>query len=286
MSFTLDVFLDLLLDALKDSVKLLPFLFLAYLLMEAAEHHISEKMEQRLQSMGKLGPIVGALLGCVPQCGFSATASNLYAAGLVSRGTLLAVFLSTSDEAIPLMLGSEQGRKMILPLLLCKVIIGIVAGMLVDALLRRYGKPRELHDLCEHCGCNEESGILKPALWHTVHIFLFILALNVVLNVAIALLGQQRIASLLLSGSVLQPFAAALIGLIPNCAASVMLTQLYLAGTVSFGSCLAGLCSGAGIGLAVLLRMNRSRRENVQIIVTLYLVSALCGLALQFLPVF
>lgn len=286
MSFTLDVFLDLLLDALKDSVKLLPFLFLAYLLMEAAEHHISEKMEQRLQSMGKLGPIVGALLGCVPQCGFSATASNLYAAGLVSRGTLLAVFLSTSDEAIPLMLGSEQGRKMILPLLLCKVIIGIVAGMLVDALLRRYGKPRELHDLCEHCGCNEESGILKPALWHTVHIFLFILALNVVLNVAIALLGQERIASLLLSGSVLQPFAAALIGLIPNCAASVMLTQLYLAGTVSFGSCLAGLCSGAGIGLAVLLRMNRSRRENVQIIVTLYLVSALCGLALQFLPVF
>lgn len=286
MSFTLDVFLDLLLDALKDSVKLLPFLFLAYLLMEAAEHHISEKMEQRLQSMGKLGPIVGALLGCVPQCGFSATASNLYAAGLVSRGTLLAVFLSTSDEAIPLMLGSEQGRKMILPLLLCKVLIGIVAGMLVDALLRRYGKPRELHDLCEHCGCNEESGILKPALWHTVHIFLFILALNVVLNVAIALLGQQRIASLLLSGSVLQPFAAALIGLIPNCAASVMLTQLYLAGTVSFGSCLAGLCSGAGIGLAVLLRMNRSRRENVQIIVTLYLVSALCGLALQFLPVF
>lgn len=286
MSFTLDVFLDLLLDALKDSVKLLPFLFLAYLLMEAAEHHISEKMEQRLQSMGKLGPIVGALLGCVPQCGFSATASNLYAAGLVSRGTLLAVFLSTSDEAIPLMLGSEQGRKMILPLLLCKVLIGIVAGMLVDALLRRYGKPRELHDLCEHCGCNEESGILKPALWHTVHIFLFILALNVVLNVAIALLGQERIASLLLSGSVLQPFAAALIGLIPNCAASVMLTQLYLAGTVSFGSCLAGLCSGAGIGLAVLLRMNRSRRENVQIIVTLYLVSALCGLALQFLPVF
>lgn len=286
MSFTLDVFLDLLLDALKDSVKLLPFLFLAYLLMEAAEHHISEKMEQRLQSMGKLGPMVGALLGCVPQCGFSATASNLYAAGLVSRGTLLAVFLSTSDEAIPLMLGSEQGRKMIFLLLLCKVVIGIIAGMLVDALLRRYGKPRELHDLCEHCGCNEESGILKPALWHTVHIFLFILALNVVLNVAIALLGQQRIASLLLSGSVLQPFAAALIGLIPNCAASVMLTQLYLAGTVSFGSCLAGLCSGAGIGLAVLLRMNRSRRENVQIVVTLYLVSALCGLALQFLPVF
>lgn len=286
MDFTFAVFWDLLLDALVDSVKLLPFLFIAYLLMEAAEHHISEKMEHRLQSMGKLGPLVGAVLGCVPQCGFSATASNLYAAGLISRGTLLAVFLSTSDEAIPLMLGSDQGRKMILPLLLCKVVIGLIAGMVIDLFLRKYGRKRELHDLCEHCGCNEESGILKPALWHTVHIFLFILILNLVLNVAIGLLGQERIASLLLSGSVLQPFAAALIGLIPNCAASVMLTQLYLAGTVSFGSCLAGLCSGAGIGLAVLLRMNRSRRENLQIVLTLYLISALCGLVLQFLPVF
>lgn len=284
MHITLESLWDLLLDALKDSAKLLPFLFLAYLLMEAAEHRISEKMERRLQSMGRLGPLVGAVLGCIPQCGFSASASNLYAAGLISRGTLLAVFLSTSDEAIPLMLGSDQGREMILPLLLCKVVIGLLAGMLVDAFLRKRGRRRELHDLCEHCGCTEDSGIWKPALWHTVHIFLFILALNVALNLAISLLGQERIAALLLSGSVLQPFVAALIGLIPNCAASVMLTQLYLTGTVSFGACLAGLCSGAGIGLAVLLRMNRSRRENAQIVLTLYLVSAFCGLVLQLLP--
>ena len=278
---TWDLAYDIFTDALIDTLKLLPFLFVAYLLMEAAEHHISEKMEARLQRVGKLGPLVGAVLGCVPQCGFSAAASNLYAAGLVTRGTLLAVFLSTSDEALPLMLGSAEGRRMILPLLLWKVIIGVAAGFAVDFILRRWGRPRELHDLCEHCGCDEESGILKPALWHTAHIVLFIFLLNLILNGAIELLGQERIGAILLNGSALQPFAAALVGLIPNCAASVMLTQLYLAGSLSFGSCLAGLCSGAGIGLAVLLRMNKSKRENIQIVATLYLVAALFGLVLQ-----
>ena len=251
--------------------------------MEAAEHHISEKMESRLQTVGKLGPLVGAVLGCVPQCGFSAAASNLYAAGLVTRGTLIAVFLSTSDEALPLMIGSSEGRRMILPLILCKVVIGVIAGFAIDLVLKKWGRPRELYDLCENCGCDEESGILKPALWHTTHILLYILLLNLLLNGAIELLGQERIASILLSGSILQPFIAALIGLIPNCAASVMLTQLYLAGSLSFGSCLAGLCSGAGIGLAVLLRMNKSKRENIQIVVTLYLIAALCGAAVQLL---
>ncbi len=275
--------IDIFKDALIDTVKLLPFLFVAYLLMEAAEHHISEKMESRLQTVGKLGPLVGAVLGCVPQCGFSAAASNLYAAGLVTRGTLIAVFLSTSDEALPLMIGSSEGRRMILPLILCKVVIGVIAGFAIDLVLKKWGRPRELYDLCENCGCDEESGILKPALWHTTHILLYILLLNLLLNGAIELLGQERIASILLSGSILQPFIAALIGLIPNCAASVMLTQLYLAGSLSFGSCLAGLCSGAGIGLAVLLRMNKSKRENIQIIVTLYLIAALCGAAVQLL---
>lgn len=281
--FSWDLILDIVLDALLDTLKLLPFLFAAYLLMEAAEHRLSEKMEARLQSMGKLGPLVGALLGCVPQCGFSSAASNFYAAGLISRGTLLAVFLSTSDEAVPLMIGSPEGRRMIPLLLLSKVTVGIAAGFAVDLILRKRGSQRQLFDLCENCGCDEESGILHPALWHTGHILLFIFGINLLLNGAIELLGQERIASILLSGSALQPFAAALVGLIPNCAASVTLTQLFLAGSLSFGACLAGLCSNAGLGLAVLLRMNRSRRENLQIVVTLYLVSALFGLALQLL---
>ena len=267
-----------------DTLVALPFLFLAYLLMEAAEHYSSDKMERALGRIGKAGPLVGSALGCIPQCGFSASASNLYAAGLISRGTLLAVFLATSDEAIPLLLGASEGRGQILPLLGAKVIIGVIAGFAIDLWMKKWGKPRELHDLCEDCGCEEEgSGILKPALWHTTHILLYIFLLNLGLGLAIHLLGEELLSAILLKGSVLQPFVAALVGLIPNCAVSVLLTQLYLAGTVSFGSLLAGLCSGAGLGLAVLVKMNRSRRENGQIILTLYLLAALCGLAVQML---
>ena len=276
--------LHILEHALMDSIKAVPFLFLAYLLMEAAEHYHSARMEKAVSGIGKAGPLVGGLLGCIPQCGFSASASNLYAAGLVSRGTLLAVFLATSDEALPILLGAADGRDMILPLLLCKVVIGIVAGYAIDFAMKRWGRPRELYDLCEDCGCEEEgSGILKPALWHTGHILLYIFLLNLGLGLAVHLLGEEVLGAILLKDSLLQPFVAALVGLIPNCAVSVLLTQLYLAGTVSFGALLAGLCSGAGLGVAVLIKMNRSKRENGQIVLTLYLIAALCGLAVQLL---
>ena len=238
----LHVILHILEHALVDSIKALPFLFLAYLLMEAAEHYHSAKMEQAIRGIGKAGPLVGAALGCIPQCGFSASASNLFAAGLLSRGTLIAVFLATSDEALPMLLGASGGRGMILPLLLAKIGIGIVAGYAIDFYMARWGRPRELFDLCEDCGCEEEgSGILKPALGHTGHILLFIFLLNLGLGLAMELLGEELLGTILLKGSVLQPFVAALVGLIPNCAVSVTLTQLYLAGSLSFGSLLAGL---------------------------------------------
>lgn len=274
----------LIVHSVTDTLVTLPFLFLAYLAMEAAEHYSSDKMERALGRIGKAGPLVGGLLGCVPQCGFSASASNLYAAGLISRGTLLAVFLSTSDEAIPLLLGASGGRRQILPLLLSKVVIGVLSGFAIDLWMKKWGKPRELHDLCQDCGCEEEgSGILRPALWHTTHILLYLFLLNLGLGVAVHLMGEEVLSAILLKDSLLQPFVAALVGLIPNCAVSVLLTQLYLAGTVSFGALLAGLCSGAGLGLAVLVKMNRSRRENGQIVLTLYLIAALCGLAVQLL---
>ena len=280
----LHVILHILEHALVDSIKALPFLFLAYLLMEAAEHYHSAKMEQAIRGIGKAGPLVGAALGCIPQCGFSASASNLFAAGLLSRGTLIAVFLATSDEALPMLLGASSGRDMILPLLAAKVVIGIIAGYAVDFYMNRWGRPRELFDLCKDCGCEEEgSGILKPALWHTGHILLFIFLLNLGLGLAMELLGEELLGTILLKGSVLQPFVAALVGLIPNCAVSVTLTQLYLAGSLSFGSLLAGLCSGAGLGLAVLMKMNRSKRENITITATLYAISTLCGLAVHLL---
>ena len=269
--------------ALEETAKLLPFLFLAYLLMEYLEHHAASKMEGLLRAIGPAGPLVGALLGCIPQCGFSATAANLYAAGLVSRGTLFAVFLSTSDEALPLLLGHSNAGGEIGKLLLCKLLIGVAVGFAMDAILRKWGKPRELADLCEHCGCHHHGGILRPVLWHTLRIALFCLVLTFLLHLGFDLLGQERLASLLLADSWVQPFVAALVGMVPNCAASVMLTQLYLGGVISFGSVLGGLCAGAGVGLAVLLRVNGDKKESIRIAVTLYLVSALVGLAAQIL---
>ena len=269
--------------ALEETAKLLPFLFIAYLFMEYLEHHAADKMEGLLRAIGPAGPFVGALLGCIPQCGFSATASNLYAAGLVSRGTLLAVFLSTSDEALPLLLGQSNAAAEIGRLLLCKLLIGMAIGFAVNAIERKWGKSRELADLCEHCGCHEHHGILRPAVWHTLQIALFCLILNFVLHLGFDLLGQDRLAVLLLADSWAQPLLAALIGLVPNCAASVMLTQLYLNGVISFGAVLAGLCAGAGVGLAVLVRVNGSKRDTVMTVGVLYLVSALAGLLLQIL---
>ncbi len=277
---TTDIFIDILKDSLIDAIKALPLLFLAYLVMEAVEHLNSEKMVQTLGNIGKAGPLVGALLGCIPQCGFSASASNLYAAGMITTGTLISVFLSTSDEALPLLL-SSQGTSIILPLLVSKVIIGIIFGFALDVLIKKFGTPRKRHNICEHCGCNESDSILKPAIWHTFNILIFILILNIVLGCIIELLGTERISIILLNGSIFQPFAAAFIGLVPNCAVSVLLTKLYLAGSLSFGSLLAGLCSGAGLGLAVLLKSNHSKKENIHIVTILYLISALCGLVVQ-----
>ena len=277
----MELLLEILLEALADTAKLLPFLFAAYLLMEYLENRAGTGLERLLHKVGRWGPAVGAALGCVPQCGFSATAANLYAAGVVSRGTLLAVFWATSDEALPVLLGLPEGRALIGKLLLFKVAIALAAGFAVDLLMKRFGRPRQLRDLCENCGCGPESGILKPALWHTLHILLFIFVLNALLGAGMSLLGPERLRAVLLEGSPLQPLLAAVVGLIPNCAASVMLTQIYLSGALGFGSLVAGLCSGAGVGLAVLLKMNGSRRENLQIVATLYGVAAAAGLLTQ-----
>ena len=265
--FALELFLHLLVHALEDSLGMLPFLFAAYLLMEWLEHRSGERMEAALARARCLGPLAGALLGCVPQCGFSVAAANLYAGRIITPGALVAVFLSTSDEAVPILLGAPEKAGMILPLLGVKAALGLGAGLLVDAFWRRRAPgaedPREgVHALCEHCRC-EERGILPAALRHTAGVFLFILPVNFLLGGAVELLGEERLASLLLSGSFLQPLAAALLGLIPNCAASVLLTRLYLEGALGFGSLIAGLASSAGVGLLVLWRMNPRPRENL-----------------------
>ena len=274
--------LDILLDALIDTAKVIPFLLIAYLAMEFLEHKASEKMENTLGKIGKAGPLVGSALGIIPQCGFSATASNLYTAGVITEGTLLSIYLTTSDEALPILISTPSAHTSIWKILLCKVCVGIVAGFIIDFIYRRLKVTKVPVDQCENCGCNEEGGgIIKPAIIHTLKITIFVLIVNLGLGYAIGFLGHERLSEFMLNGSYAQPFITAFIGLVPNCAISVLLTELYVSGALSLGSCVAGLCSGAGIGLAVLLKTNKSKKENIRIIIILYSVSAIFGFLLM-----
>lgn len=294
---------DLLFDALMDSLKAFPFIFAAFLIIEFIEHHAGSKLQKALLKSDKNGPLVGALLGCFPQCGFSVLCSNLYAGGLLTIGTLLAVYLSTSDEAIILMLAHPNRYKDILFLLLAKIIIAVCAGYIFDAIYRKKAmhNPGRIIDLCDqdHCGCHQEThedhehehthkhhGIWYPALIHSIKIWCFLAVFTVILNFVVAILGTERLSTLLLSNSILQPFFAALLGFIPNCAASVLLTELYLEGVLSFGSVLAGLCTGAGAGLLVLFRENRRPKDNLKILGMLYVAAIIPGVILHMFTLF
>ncbi len=277
--------------AFEDSIKMLPFLFLAYLLIEWLERHHGERIEQALAGGGRWGFVPGAVLGCVPQCGFSALAANLYASRVITPGALLAVFVATSDEAIPL-LAAEPGMWGALPLLIIgKVVAGVVGGFLLDVPLRKVlpaglygGYAGHADDIDCHEEHEEHSGIWLAALRHTVEIFLFILLFSFLIGFAFELIGEETITTFLTGMGIFQPMAAALVGLIPNCAASVLLAQLYAQGAITFGSLFAGLCAGAGIGLAVLWRVNPSWKQNLFMTGILWAGGSVCGILLQFLP--
>lgn len=275
---------DIFVDAGADVFKMLPFLFTAFLVIEALEHYSTEFTEKILKKVGKAGPVAGALLGCVPQCGFSVMAANLYAGGVISVGTLLSVFAATSDEAVLIIMGNPGQGKEILFLLAVKVAVAVVAGYIVDVFFGKYISTKKVSGgLCEHCGCHEHNaGILKPALRHTVKIFVYLFVFTLALNLCIELVGVKQLSEYLLGDTWLQPAIAALIGLIPNCAASVILTQLYLNGAISFASVIAGLSSGAGVGLVVLFKMNRNKKENMKILGMLYLIAVTAGIFVKY----
>lgn len=267
--------------SLKELLFTVPFLFLAYLLMEYIEHKSSEKMENAISKIGKFGPAVGTGLGLIPQCGFSASCSNLYATGLITEGTLIAVFLATSDEAIPIMLSKPEIAGDIWKFILVKVIFGIVVGFMVDIMLKLLKVKKQEVELCKDCGCEEEGGIFKPALKHTLKTTLFIFLISLALGLIMEFIGEDILSKVLLTNSYAQPFIAGLLGLIPNCSVSVVMMELYSEELLSFGATCAGLCSGAGIGLAVLFKTNKNLKENLRIVGILYFASAMIGFFLM-----
>ena len=324
----MDIVVDIVMDALHDTLALVPFLFVTYLVLELLEHAAGERVDAAVRRAGAAGSVVGAVLGIVPQCGFSAMGATLYAGRVVTLGTLVAVLLSTSDELLPIFLAEGADLGELARILGVKVVVAAVTGLALDAGLRvlrgnarahaalrrtvlgaaastpaassdlldelsSAGEGAEhIHELCErdHCGCDDDGdqggspsgpvavSVLRSAVSHTVQVTVFIFLVTFVLVAVLDTVGEPALAAFLSGNEALAVFAAALVGLVPNCAASVVITQLYLEGVLSFGPLMAGSLVSVGIGFLVLFRANRSLRENVAILVLLYAVSAAWGL--------
>ena len=323
MESFLDTAVDVLKDAFVDTVYLIPFLLVTYLFMEWLEHKTGEKTQDAIRKAGAAGPIVGAALGVVPQCGFSAAASTLYAGRVIGLGTLIAVFLSTSDEMLPIFIAEQVPLNVLLGMLGIKLVIGMVFGIIIDAVLRLTRRPQEnlrIHELCErdHCDCSDDcatckenpalayehhddcsegcdhgshhhdhshdagwKSIVRSAVKHTLQVTLFVFLVSLAIDVLFEALGEETIAAALSANELLAVVASAIVGLIPNCAASVAIAQLYVEGVLGFGATMAGLLSAAGVGLLVLLRTNRHAGQNALILLVLVGISILCGFAFQ-----
>ena len=298
--------------SVEDTLYLIPFLFVTYLAMEWLEHKAGDKAEEAVRRAGAAGPVVGALVGIVPQCGFSAAAATLWAGRVITLGTLFAVFLSTSDEMLPIFLAEQVAPMTILKIMGVKLIIGMVMGFVVDAAIRLARRDREklrIHELCErdHCHCNgdcetceqqpelaydfehdeahehhhEGGSILRSALKHTVQVTVFIFVITLVLDGALELVGEDALAAFLGSNPVLSVLGSALVGLIPNCAASVVIAQLYVEGALGAGATMAGLLVSAGVGLLVLFRTNRRLRQNLIVLAGLWATGVFWGLIIS-----
>ncbi len=279
--------LEVLLDTLKDSIKLLPFLFVAYLVMEYIEHKTTDKTKDVIQKSGKFGPFLGGILGIFPQCGFSAMAANLYAGRIITLGTLIAIFLSTSDEMLPILLSEAAPIDVILKILGIKLIVGIIVGFVIDLILRKKeNKENKIAEICEHEHCHcEEEGVIKSSLKHTISVFIYIFIISFILNTVIYFIGEDNLSNLILNKPILGPIIAGIIGLIPNCASSVLLTKLYLSNVISVSCMLAGLLVGAGVGILILCKVNKNAKKNAKIIGLLYVIGVISGIILELIGI-
>jgi len=277
--------LHILEHTLLDSIKILPFLLIAYLIMEFIEHKTTDKTKETIKKSGKFGPFIGSLLGAFPQCGFSVTATNLYAGRVITLGTLFAVYLSTSDEMLPILLSEGVAGTLIFKILGIKILIGIIAGVVIDLIANKFYQNKKeenkIEAICEHEHCHCEESILKSAIKHTVNVFVFILLISLVLNIAIEYIGEEKLAGLISVKPVITAAIVCAIGLIPNCASSVILTELYLSNVLSLSVMIGGLLVNAGVGLLVLFKVNHNQKENIKIILGLYAIGVISAIILQ-----
>lgn len=273
--------LDCILDGLVDVIKILPYLFITFTILEIIEHRFDN--EKILSKNNKYGPIIGALLGSLPQCGFSAMASSLFSNKVITLGTLIAIFLSTSDEMLPIMLSEKVEVLLLLKLVGLKVLIGIVGGLIIDLIYKsKKNESNNIENLCnkDNCQCDKE-GLLLSSLKHTLKIGIFIVIANILINLIIYYIGEDKLSNLLLHKNIFTYFIASLIGLIPNCASSVIITKLYLSNLISVGTLFSGLLTGSGIGILLLFKYNKNMKENISILSIIYLIGVIIGILID-----
>ena len=262
---------EIILDTLLDSLKIIPFLFIAFLIIELIEHKLTNKNKEIITKSKKIGPIIGSLLGVIPQCGFSVMATNLYITRIITLGTLISIYLSTSDEMLIIMLSKKVEITLILKIILIKIFFGIIYGVIIDKILNNK-KEKENYQICdeEHCECS-----------HGIHITIFIFIVTLILNIIITYIGEDYLTKIFLTNTIFGPFITSLIGLIPNCSASVILTELYLNSSISLGSLIGGLLTSSGAAILVLIKNNKNIKENISIILLLYFLGAISGILIE-----
>lgn len=270
---------DSILDGLLDTLKLLPYLLVTFLILEVLEHKLSKKNEKILSKNKKFGPILGGLLGALPQCGFSAMASNLFSGRVITMGTLIAIFLSTSDEMLPIMLSEQTSFSILIKIVGFKILVGIIIGFIVDLIFRKKEEHNHIEELCqdEHCDC-EHDGVFISSIKHTIKTGIFILIANLGINLIIYFIGEDALKNLLMNKNILTYFISSLIGLIPNCASSVIITEIYLSDLITIGTLLSGLLTGSGLGILLLFKSNKNIKENITILSIVYIVGVVIGI--------
>ena len=273
---------EIILDTILDSLKLIPFLFVAFLIIELIEHKLTDKNRNILAKSKKIGPILGLLLGAVPQCGFSVMATNLYVTRIITLGTLISIYLSTSDEMLIVMLSENIDISLIIKIILIKIIFGIIYGLIIDKIVtNKKTKEQENYEICndEHCDC--KHGIVLSSIKHTLHITLFIFIITLILNIIFNYVGEDYLSKIFLTNTIFGTFITSLIGLIPNCASSVILTELYINNSISIGALIGGLLTSSGASLLVLFKNNKNIKENLKIVSLLYSLGVISGIIIE-----